>query len=80
MFNEKQLKVIEIGITAGLDVSIYAKPEFSDSQMSAILWGLGYGLDVSSYAKPEFDGEEMWEITKRMLDEKIKSNSPLTPP
>ena len=40
MFDKRQLKQIEQGIIAGVDVSIYAKPEFSCVQMLEIRGGL----------------------------------------
>ena len=36
----------------GLDVSLYAKPEFNYKQMEEIRMGLEDCLDVSVYAKP----------------------------
>ena len=53
---------INFGLAAGLDVSIYDKPEFSWSQMKEIRLGLLRGLDVSVYAKPEFDQYQMSQI------------------
>ncbi len=35
-FNEKQLKEIRWGLEKGLDVSVYAKPEFDYAQMEEI--------------------------------------------
>ena len=40
MFDKKQLKQIELGVIAGVDVSIYAKPEFDWEQMKEIRLGL----------------------------------------
>ena len=54
----------------GIDVSVYAKPEFSWKQMIQIKVGLAEGLDVSIYAKLEFDWEQMREIRERLLKEK----------
>jgi len=70
VFNTGQLKQIELGIQAGVDVSIYAKPEFDLWQMGCILWGLVEGIDVTIYANPEFDWEQMFEIRIRLLEEK----------
>ena len=61
-FNEYQMGQIRNGLKKGLDVSIYAKPEFKGSQMEQIRYGLERGLDVSVYAKPEFDSEQMRQI------------------
>ena len=46
-FNEAQLVQISKGLEVGLDVSIYAKPEFNWKQMGIIRKGLEQGLDVS---------------------------------
>ena len=51
-FNNEQLSQIKKGINYGLDVSIYANPEFTYGQMSEIRKGLEKRLDVSIYAKP----------------------------
>ncbi len=54
-FNKKQMKEILLGLDRGLDVSIYAKPEFDADQMKQIRLGLEKGLNVSIYARPEFN-------------------------
>ena len=56
---KNQMIVIYWGLEKGLDVSIYAKPEFNTAQMSFIYYGLKEGLDVSIYAKPEFSATQM---------------------
>ncbi len=61
-FNQDQKEIIFSGIEKGLDVSIYAKPEFNAKQMYEIRLGLEEGLDVSIYAKPEFHYRQMWQI------------------
>ena len=61
-FNYSQKEQISFGLQKGLDVSIYAKPEFDDDQMWEIRFGLEKGLDVSIYAKPEFDWSQMRQI------------------
>lgn len=53
---------IRLGLLNGLDVSVYAKPEFDNQQMSKIRLGLADGLDVSVYAKPELSWKQMEEI------------------
>lgn len=58
--NQKDL-VME-GIDAGVDVSVYAKPEFGSDQMWEILHGLKKGIDVSPYADPKFDHDQMNRI------------------
>ncbi len=51
----QQMEEIRMGLEAGLDVSLYARPEFDWEQMQEIRLGLEDGLDVSVYAKPEFE-------------------------
>lgn len=46
---------IRYGLTEGIDVSIYASPEFNAKQMQQIRYGLETRIDVSIYAKPEFN-------------------------
>ena len=58
----------------GVDVSVYAKPEFDFEQMDAIRLGLEEGIDVSVYAKPELTFSQMYykkrELTKDLYKEK----------
>ena len=61
-FNYSQKEQIHFGLEKGLDISIYAKPEFKGSQMEQIRFGLEKGLNVNIYAKPEFDYEQMRQI------------------
>lgn len=61
-FNKEQLAEIREGLEKGLNVSIYAKPEFDDIQMSIIRHGLSDKIDISIYAKPEFNWEQMEQI------------------
>ena len=61
-FDDLQMEEIRLGLTDGLDVSVYAKHEFDSEQMSEIRLGLADGLDVSVYAKPELSWKQMEEI------------------
>ena len=61
-FNYSQKEQISFGLQKGLDISIYAKPEFKSSQMEQIRFGLEKGLNAHIYAKPEFDYEQMRQI------------------
>ena len=61
-FNYSQKEQISFGLQKGLDISIYAKPEFKSSQMEQIRLGLEKGLNAHIYAKPEFDYEQMRQI------------------
>ena len=53
-YDEDQMEEIRIGMEEGLDVSIYADPEYMPLQMEAIRIGLEKGLDVSKYANRKF--------------------------
>ena len=53
--NYSQKEQISFGLQKGLDVNVYAKPEFDSLQMEEIRLGLVKGLDVNIYANPEFD-------------------------
>jgi len=57
------------GLDKGLDVTIYAKPEFNAQQMSQIRQGLKKGLDVTIYAKPEYSASQMKEIKLSLLNQ-----------
>ena len=61
-FNYSQKKQISFGLQKGLDISIYAKPEFDEDQMCEIRFGLEKGLNAHIYAKPEFNYEQMRQI------------------
>lgn len=61
-----QIREIEAGEEAGLDVSVYAKKEFLAIQMREIRKGLKAGLDVSVYARPEYDWFQMKELRKSL--------------
>lgn len=61
-FNEIQMEQVIKGVKSGLDVSLYARPEYNDGQMYQIRRGLETGLDVSLYAKPEYNFLQMSNI------------------
>ena len=63
-FSVNQLNEIEEGLKSGVDVSIYALPEFVSIQMRQIRLGLEEGLPVNIYAKKEYDWFQMEEIRK----------------
>lgn len=43
-FRKTQLREIHLGLIHGVDISIYAKPEFSPEQMFYVRIGLSYGV------------------------------------
>lgn len=61
-FGIDQQQEIKEGIQAGIDVSIYAKPEFYAIQMRQIRLGLMAGLPVETYASDKYDWFQMEEI------------------
>ena len=61
-FNKEQQNKILGGVYFNLDISIYAKLDFTDKQMKQIIWGLMDNLDVSIYAKTEFTPWQMSQI------------------
>ncbi len=67
-FMDIQLHQIQLGLSEGLPVEFYAKPEFDWFQMEEIRKGLKSKLDVSCYAKPEIPYEKMRQIRKGLQD------------
>ena len=63
-YTKDQLKEIEKGKQAGVDVSIYEDPGFLAIQMRQIRIGLEKHLAVQWYAKKEYDWFQMEEIRK----------------
>lgn len=62
IFSQSQIKQIEEGREAGLDVSVYAKKEFAAMHMRQIRLGLLEGLAVERYATADYDWFQMEEI------------------
>lgn len=63
-FTTDQLKEIEEGRKAGIDVSVYENPGYLAIQMHEIRLGLLENLPVDIYAHPDFDWFQMEEIRK----------------
>lgn len=72
-FDEKQKQALRDGLENGLDISVYAKPEYNYDQMEQIRKGLEQKLDVSIYANPKFDWQQMREIRKG-LEENLNAS------
>lgn len=53
---------IREGLKDGIDVSIYAKPEFKAAQMRVIRFGLQSNIDVTLYLNPSLDWKEMEKL------------------
>ncbi|MBQ7765536.1 MAG: DUF342 domain-containing protein [Lachnospiraceae bacterium] len=67
-FMDIQLHQIQLGLSEGLAVEHYAKPEFDWFQMEEIRKGLKAKLDVKCYANPEISFEKMRQIRKGLQD------------
>lgn len=63
-FDKYQLEQIRLGLKSGVDISVYADPQYMAIQMEWIRKGLEDGIDVSPYADPEYDWFQMEEIYK----------------
>lgn len=61
-FSKDQKQEIEEGVLSGVDVTVYAKPEFLAIQMRQIRLGLEQKLPVEIYARPDYDWFQMEEI------------------
>lgn len=70
VFTPDQQREIREGIGEGLDVSVYARPEFLAIQMREIRLGLEAWLPVEKYADSRYDWFQMSEIRKG-LEKKI---------
>jgi hypothetical protein len=55
---------IRRGLQSGLDVAVYAGPEFNGDQMFQIRRGLEAGVNVSVYAKTVFNANQMFQIRR----------------
>lgn len=69
-FNESKKEEIRLGIENGIDVSIYAKPEFDELQIIQILEGLENNVDVTPYLNPGIDWKEMKRIRLKLESNK----------
>ncbi len=63
-FTPDQQREIEEGVEAGLEISVYARPEYLALQMRQIRLGMMEGLDVSVYADPAYDWFQMEQLRK----------------
>ena len=72
-FSKDQKQEIEEGLLAGVDVRVYAKPEFLAIQMHQIRLGLEQKLPVEIYASKEYDWFQMEEI-RLGLEERLDVN------
>lgn len=61
-FEKDQINEINLGISAGIDTSVYADKKYLAIQMRQIRLGLMEKLPVDMYANPEYDWFQMEEI------------------
>lgn len=67
-YNWYQAKQIYLGLQAGIDVSIYADPEFEFDQMKEIKDGLVNRVDARLYADPKLSADEMYHMRDSLED------------
>lgn len=77
-FTPDQIQEIKEGLTAKVNVTVYARLDFSAIQMRQIRLGLENGVDVSLYAMPDYDWLQMMEIRKG-LEREVDVSSYATP-
>ena len=68
-FRGNKLQQIKMGLEEGLDVSIYAKPEYNEWQMEQIRLGLKDHIDVGVYAFITIPADEMQHIREKLVYE-----------
>lgn len=61
-YQKAQNQELKLGMEQGLDVSLYANPEFNWLQMEQIRLGLKDKLDVSVYTNPAYSYETMRQV------------------
>lgn len=62
MYDEYQLREIQIGTDRGLNCSKYDNPRFDNFQMFQIRVGMEQGIDISVYNKLKYDAGQMREL------------------
>lgn len=60
-FDTRQELLIKEGLSQGLDVKIYAKPQYDYETMYELKIGVEHGIDLSKYAK-DYDAQQINEI------------------
>ena len=65
-FRGNKLQQIKMGLEEGLDVSIYAKPEYNEWQMEQIRLGLKDHIDVGVYSFITIPADEMQHIREKL--------------
>ena len=67
-FEKDQINEINLGVSAGIDTSVYADKKYLAIQMRQIRLGLMEKLPVEMYANPEYDWFQMEEIRKGLRE------------
>jgi len=67
-FDKDQINEINLGVSAGVDTSVYADKKYLAIQMRQIRLGLMEKLPVEHYADPVYDWFQMEEIRKGLRD------------
>ncbi len=67
-FEKDQINEINLGVSAGIDTSIYADKKYLAIQMRQIRLGLMEKLPVEHYADPAYDWFQMEEIRKGLRE------------
>ena len=77
-FDENQKQTLLEGVENGLDISVYANPNYDSYQMNEIRWGLEKNLDVTQYATTKYNWRQMSQIREgleRNLDISVYADS-----
>lgn len=69
-FNYSQKEQISFGLQKGLDISIYAKPEFDWRQIRQISTDLGENLDLKEWMEYYAKEWKFWNRVVRILSKK----------
>ena len=69
-YTAAQTREIREGLDDGLDVSIYADPQYNAEQMNEIKLGLRTGIDVTQYTDPTYNADKMYFIREGLEDRK----------
>lgn len=70
LYTDEQLRMLGLGIAAGVDITIYENPQFSVPQMYELLLSLVLGIDkklIEEYAVPEFAPSVMRFYRKSLI-------------
>lgn len=75
IFDSFQLEQILLGVKEGLDVSVYANPEYGSKEMAIMREDLKQGIKINLYADPKAEGYKrykIWGVRKKVLQDSLK--------